>query len=122
MAPERINWKLCVAMMTALLSSQASAQNSLFLANGALAHVTKADIAIARPAIRAALDSGDDGYTYTWSNPATGASGTVTPMKAYKKISMECRRADVTAYAGGVRGGSAWEFCKVGADWKRASR
>lgn len=119
-----LNKLICVvaAVSAISFSSMALAQNSLFLANGPLGKITKADTAIARPAIRAALDSGIDGHTYTWSNPATGASGTVTPMKTYKKGAMSCRQAALTVYAGGERGGDTWNFCKAGADWKIASQ
>lgn len=109
---------LAPAVIAVSFSYPAFAQNSLFLANGPLGHITKTDKTIALAAIRTALDSGSDGHTYTWSNPATGASGTVTPGKTYKKNSMACRRAEFTTYAGGERGGSTWNLCKTNAGWK----
>jgi surface antigen len=109
---------LATAVVAMSFSCPVFAQNSLFLANGPLGHITKTDKTIALAAIRAALESGSDGHTYTWSNSATGASGTVTPVKTYKKNGMACRRADFTTYAGGERGGSAWNLCKTSAGWK----
>lgn len=113
---------LAGAAVTAMsFSSAAYAQNSLFLANGPLGHITQNDKAIALAAIRTALDSGSAGDTYTWSNSATGASGTVTPGKTYKKNGLACRRTEFTTYAGGERGGSAWNLCKTSAGWKIVS-
>lgn len=106
------------AVIAASFSSLAYAQNTLFLANGPLGHITKNDKTIALAAIRTALDSGTDGHTYTWSNSATGASGTVTPVKTYKKNAMACRRAEFTTFAGGERGGSAWNLCNTKGGWK----
>ena len=94
--------------------------NELFLARGPLGNLKKGDIAIARAEIRNALETGADGYVHTWSNPETGASGTVRPTSTVTKKGMRCRVTDFTTYAGGERGASTWTICKTKDGWKVA--
>ena len=94
--------------------------NELFLGRGPLSHLKKGDVAIARTEIRNALETGADGYVHTWSNPETGASGTVRPTSTVTKNGMRCRVTDFTTYAGGERGASTWTICKTKDGWKVA--
>ena len=94
---------------------------ALFQAGGPLSHLTKSDVEIARAEIRAALETTPDGHTRTWSNPATNASGTVTPIKTFTMKGMRCRSTEFTTYAGGERGQSKWNICKTKDGWKVAT-
>ena len=109
------------ATVIAAFPAAVPAVNELFLARGPLGHLKKGDIAIARAAIRDALETGADGYVHTWSNPETGASGTVRPTSTGTKNGLRCRVAEFTTYAGGERGASTWTLCKTKDGWKIAS-
>ena len=114
--------QLCVygaiAVGVVVFLPTASAFNELFLARGPLGNLKKGDIAIARAEIRNTLETGADGYVHTWSNPETGASGTVRPTSTVTKNGMRCRVTDFTTYAGGERGASTWTICKTKDGWK----
>ena len=116
----RLQLGACVAIATGVFvfAPEASAFNELFLARGPLGNLKKSDIAIARAEIRNALETGADGYVHTWSNPETGASGTVIPTSTVTKNGMRCRVTDFTTYAGGERGASTWTLCKTKGEWK----
>lgn len=108
------------ALIAASFSSPIFAFNELFLARGPLGHLSKSDIAIARTEIAKALDTGEDGQTFTWTNPETKASGTVKPTKTFTKDGMRCRATDFATSAGGERGASTWNLCSTKDGWKVA--
>ncbi len=107
-----------VALAALLLPQPASAINALFLAKGPLGYLKKDDITLARAEIRSALETGADGYTFTWNNPKTNASGTVTPTKTFTLKGMRCRTTEFTANAGGRSGSSTMNLCKTKDGWK----
>ncbi|MEO8188472.1 MAG: RT0821/Lpp0805 family surface protein [Burkholderiaceae bacterium] len=111
-------FRISATLIAALFSSQTFAVNELFLANGPLGQLKKDDVAIARAAIKKALDTGPDGQAQTWSNPKTKASGTVKPTKTFTKDGMRCRTTDFSTSAGGKRGTSTWNLCKTKEGWK----
>ena len=63
---------------------------------------------------------GKDGKTFNWENPATGASGSVTPRKAFQRNGTTCRKAKFFVSAGGLKNDSRWTLCKVPEGWKVA--
>jgi surface antigen len=107
-----------IAVIVMSLPGSVFAFNALFERRGPLSHLTKSDIEIARPEIRAALEETPDGHTRTWSNPKTNASGTVTPVKTFTTKGMRCRSVEFTSFIGGERGQSKWDFCKTKDGWK----
>ena len=83
-----------------------------------ISHMNEQDKKIAIERINSALDSGKDGETYRWENPATGASGSVTPKGSFTRDGARCRSADFSTTAGGRKNASTWKLCKVGDGWK----
>ncbi|HVO89299.1 MAG TPA: RT0821/Lpp0805 family surface protein [Casimicrobiaceae bacterium] len=81
-------------------------------------HMTPEDREMAKTAVENALDSGENGTTYRWQNPATGASGSVTPKKSFARDGMQCRKVDYAASAKGRNNASTWNVCKTPDGWK----
>jgi len=81
-------------------------------------YMNEQDRKIAIERINGALDGGNDGETYRWENPATGASGSVTPKGSFTRDGARCRSADFSTTAGGRKNASTWKLCKVGDGWK----
>lgn len=61
----------------------------------------KADVAHARRTQQSALETNRSGTTSTWKNPDTGASGTVTPSRAFERDGRQCREFTQTVSIGG---------------------
>lgn len=101
---------------------------ALVVAPGALAQfglqgtavnkMTKDDWSFATETIRKALDDGRDGQSYSWTNPKTGASGSVVPSAAFVRDGSKCRKASFAFVAGGSKGESSWTLCKLPDGWK----
>ena len=108
------------ALALVLLPAGALAQKNV-LANAPLAGMTEVDLTIARSAIRASLEESADGDVRKWTNPGSGASGTVKPTRSFERDGRKCRSLDVTFKADGKTGESGWIVCKVGDDWKIVS-
>jgi surface antigen len=106
-----------LAGAAALVPALACAQLGVF-SHGPLAKMTKADTDIAMASVRETLDKAADGEKRTWSNPATGATGTITPRRSFVLDSLGCREVFFETRAGGVSGSSKWTLCKHGAEWK----
>lgn len=111
---------LAVAAVT-LAALPAAAQNWGFLGRGPADQMNKHDIALMMKNFNEALDGTPDGHTSAWINPATGASGTVTPLSTGTDKGMTCRRFEMTNSAGGMSGRSEFRACKTKAGWKIAS-
>jgi len=99
----------------------ALAQNSLWLNNSALSRMNRADTELFLKAAREALNA-PDGHVVTWSNPGTGASGTVKVIASSKEKGMACRTVETTAFAGGIQGmPTPLKACRVGDKWRLVS-
>jgi surface antigen len=81
-------------------------------------YMNEQDRKIAIERINSALDGGNDGETYRWENPATGASGTVTPNGSFTREGNRCRNARFSTRAGGRENANTWKLCKFGDGWK----
>jgi surface antigen len=95
-----------------LVSLPVAAMNWSFLRHAPVSHFTEKDWDLLRQAGREALANAPDGDTVGWSNPDSGAFGTVQPLNTYKSQGMTCRRTEVYNSAGGVTGTSRFEFCQ----------
>jgi surface antigen len=82
------------------------------------AHMTKEDAAIARKAINSALDDGENGNTYRWENPSTGANGSLKVKSTFSRDGMTCRDVDFAAAAKGRKNAGPWKVCKTADGWK----
>jgi surface antigen len=80
--------------------------------------MTDEDRTIAMGTINRALDEGAPGTTYRWDNPATKASGSITPKKTFTHAGMTCRDVEIHASADGRQNTSRWKMCKTAEGWK----
>lgn len=95
------------------------AQSGYWLKDAPVSRMTKQDFEIANPVIRQALDEGKNGQSYKWDNPATKASGSVTPKsEPFARDDKTCRRAEFMISAGGRKNVSSWTLCKMPEGWK----
>jgi len=102
---------LLLLACAALTPAIASAFNFGFLRNTVLQRLTLEDIQIGSRATRVALDSGENGE---WSNPATGASGTIRILATVDVDDRRgCRRTRLAVTAGGQTGSGTYILCKV---------
>jgi len=109
---------LCVLAVAAAMSCSCWAADYYFK-DTPVSRMKKEDFAIANPVITRALDEGEDGKTYSWQNPKTGASGSVTPRSAaFARDKLTCRKAQVMVSAGGKKNVSSWTMCKQPDGWK----
>lgn len=91
-------------------ASAAFAFNYGFLRKSVLERLTPEDIEIGTQATREALDNNED---REWTNPATGASGTIRILGTVDVGSRTgCRRARLEVRAGGRSGGGNYTLCK----------
>lgn len=107
-----------LAMALGVVASPAFAANRAFYTELPLTYMTGEDRKIAVDRINGALDGGNDGETYRWENPATGASGSVTPKASFTRDGARCRSADFSTTAGGRKNASTWKLCKTSEGWK----
>jgi surface antigen len=108
-----------VALLAGLTAAAtAAAQTNLFLNRSMAAQMSREDLQMAQAALREALGSAADGSVVAWNNPATGASGTVTPLKSSTQGGRPCRIVQTFIDARGQRSTDQWEFCKQGGNWR----
>ena len=106
------------AIALVVAPASALAANRAFWLELPSTYMTEQDRKIAIERINGALDGGKDGQTYRWENPATGASGSVTPKSSFTRDGARCRSADFATTAGGRNNASTWKLCKLGDGWK----
>ena len=107
--------------MAALSALPARAINEgLFARDAPISRMTEEDFRIAGEVIRKALDGGQQGHSYEWKNPATGASGSITPGASFERDGMQCRAARFNIAAGGKSSASSWNLCRTPEGWKVA--
>jgi surface antigen len=109
---------LAAAFVLALASPAALAADNKVFATSPMAKMTDADFTIARAAVDDALDNAPDGEKREWKNPATKASGTIRPGKAFTRDGLRCRSAAFATTAGGKSGQSKWNLCKKDGEWR----
>ena len=82
-----------------------------FLRDTVLRRLTPEDIEIGTRATREALDSGEDAE---WSNPATGASGSIRILATIDVDDMTgCRRTQMTVTIAGQTGTGTYLLCQA---------
>ena len=104
---------LAVLLAACLIAATPAAQafNYRFLRNSVLKQLTPADIEIGTLATREALDSGTDGE---WTNPATGATGTIRILGTVDIGNHQgCRRTRLDVTARGRTGGGEFTLCRT---------
>ncbi len=111
-----------VALTTMLVSTPAlSAGQFGWLENSPVSHFTDDDWARLRETARNTLNNAEDGTKAEWSNPSTGAEGSVQVLNTYEEDGRTCRRTKFYNSAGGLTGGGVYPLCQVeGGSWKIA--
>jgi surface antigen len=93
-------------------------QFGLLRGDTALANMTREDAALMTKNYTEALDRNPDGHTSAWTNAATGASGTATPLGEFSEKGMRCRRIEITNSARGASGRGEYRACRTRDGWK----
>lgn len=104
---------LAVLLAACLIAATPAAHafNYRFLRSSVLKQLTPADIEIGTLATREALDSGTDGE---WTNPATGATGTIRILGTVDIGGHQgCRRTRLDVTARGRTGGGEFTLCRT---------
>ena len=111
--------KFIAALLAVAVTFGASpvAANWLAFAGGPLERMKADDLRIAGAAIQRALVVGDAGERVVWSNPQTGAHGTVIVLSARPHPGRPCRRLAIAAHARGVEEKGVWTLCRAGNAW-----
>jgi surface antigen len=104
--------RVFLAAVTVVFSLPVSAVNWGFLQFSPTSHFTNQDWDLLRRAGQNALMRGADGDIEGWSNPATGAYGTIQPLDTTERDGATCRRTVIYNNAGGASGTSRFTFCK----------
>jgi surface antigen len=108
-----------VALLLVAASAAGAQSNLRFLKDAPIEKMTREDLAILLKASNDTLSRNADGETSGWTNPKTGASGTVTPLRTFTRQGMKCREARYTNHAGGFNGDGTYTLCRVASgDWK----
>jgi surface antigen len=109
-----------LAALAVVAAMHALAINDMFAKDAPITRMTAEDFRIAGDVMRHALDEGKDGQAYPWQNPASSASGTVTPLATFERQGMKCRGAAFTITTRGETSRSQWNLCRTPDGWKVA--
>lgn len=95
------------------------AQPYTTLGGAPLSLMSEKDIALYQDALKTSLDAGKDGQQSSWSNPETGASGTIEPRRSFKQGEKACRDVYLETRAKGRHEKGTWAFCRdAGGAWQ----
>ncbi len=115
----------CSAALSILFLAYGAAYaqgNMSFLTDSPIEKMTKEDIALLVKHSNEALSTNENGHTSGWTNPKTGASGTITPLTTFTQRGTTCRRTEYTNAAGGFKGRSEYTLCRAPTgQWKISS-
>lgn len=101
-----------VLIAATLIGAPALAANWSFLKDAAIAKFNKDDMALFSRTLESGLEAAPNGKPVTWSNPETGARGSVTVLETRTQGNRRCRKAQVQNKARGSEGSTAQWFCK----------
>lgn len=100
------------AVSLAALSAPLLAANLLFARDMPISQMNDADLSIMSSAIEETLAKVSDGDTHEWSNPETGAGGTLRPLSTSEHDGTQCRRLEVSNHARGRSARSVLDYCR----------
>jgi hypothetical protein len=111
MKPLNLAWRffLLAVLATAL---PVAAANLNFLKNAPISKFTDEDLKIFTQTRDQLLNTGKDGETREWSNPATKASGKIIIVKSFKRDGVPCRTLKITNRAQGLSETNPANFCQ----------
>lgn len=104
--------RILVGAALTLAVGSAGAFPLMFLGNSVLQWLTPADAQMLSTALDAALATEKEGTEERWSNPASGASGSVTFRRAFTRGEMPCRTLQIQTTAQAITGGGVFDFCQ----------
>jgi len=104
--------RILVAAAFALAAGGAGAFPLMFLGDSVLQWLTPADAKMLSNALDAALAAEKEGTEEKWSNPDTGASGSVKFRRAFQRGDMPCRSLQIRTTAQDITGGGVYELCR----------
>jgi surface antigen len=103
---------LLVAAAALLASGNATAFNLSFLGDSVVQRLTRADARMLNAAVQAALAAEHEGAEQHWSNPETGASGSVKFRRAFQRGDAPCRSLQIRTTAQATTAGGIYELCR----------
>jgi surface antigen len=104
--------RILVAAALALAAGGAGAFPLMFLGNSVLQRLTTADAEMLSGALEAALRAENEGAEEHWSNPNTGARGSVTFRRAFWRGDTPCRSLQIRTTAQAITDGGLFELCR----------
>jgi surface antigen len=108
-----IPWTFALGMCLLPAFGTVHAANLGFLGNAPISRMTPEDVDILYQVVTETLERAEDGAGTGWSNPATGARGTLVPLDSYTGSGGErCRHLQVDNEAGGLHNKSVFELCR----------
>lgn len=122
--PGRRRSGLVLAVVTALLALPASgslASGLTFLGRDAIARFNEQDLDLMRGALGRALRSPEFDLAQPWSNPATGAGGEITPLRAFERQGRPCRELRVKSWHRKVNSEGVYALCRRDGRWTLAN-
>ncbi len=98
---------------------QAQAANFRWMNFSPERHFTEQDWEMVTSTADQALNQGKDGELFTWNNPDSGSSGSLTPKDAENREGMPCRVLTITNNAQGLSSTGTNLLCKqANGEWK----
>lgn len=111
--------KALLAVAMAVAAGTALAQPYPVLGGTPMSKMSEKDLALYQEALTKALDAGKDGQQSKWSNPESGASGTIEPRRSFKAGGKECRDVYLENRVKGRHEKGTWAYCREpGGPWQ----
>jgi surface antigen len=91
-----------------------------FMSKGPMAHFNEADMKLLDQALDRALAAAETGTAIDWSNAATGASGAITPLRAFEQGGRPCREVKVVNRHRQLESSGVYTLCRSEGRWTLA--
>jgi hypothetical protein len=104
-------WRVSLLAVLATALPVAAA-NLNFLKDAPISKFTEEDLKIFTQTRDQLLNTGKDGETREWSNPATKASGKINIVKSFERDGLRCRSLKITNRAKGLSQTNPANFCQ----------
>ena len=110
--------KSILAATLCIVSLAANAQSGLnFLGRDAISKFNEQDMSLMRGALGRALKSEEMDKPETWANKDSGASGSITPLRAFESKGTPCRELRVDSRHPTVKSQGVYTMCRKGDRW-----
>lgn len=112
--------ELAVSALAVVLAAPAAASNLGFLARGPMSRFNDADMKLLNEAVSQALKAKDVGVANEWRNDKSGASGSITPQRAFDERGAPCRELKVVNRHRQLESSGVYTLCRRDGRWKLA--